>query len=142
MENIIRRNFSEENVQRIINVICEKLNIPSMTIFPYTIEEAKKEKAVAMYKEKYKGFKYIALLLDESDIIVALHELGHHVQNCMYRDDYVWDTVHGHTFTKSLNIIKRTIVKTFGKSSFPQDASILRRSNHHSTKCDVVYNKN
>lgn len=115
MERMLDKNFSEENVQRIVNALCNKMNINNMVIMPMPIEESKSTRALGMYHERYKGFRNVCRVLAEDDLIVVLHELAHHIQYMCYLDSYMSDTVHGNTFTLACNKIAKTCRELFGE---------------------------
>lgn len=139
IERILFKNFSDEDVQRVIYVICRCLGIPDMVIMPMSPEFAKKHSCVAMYfPGRRNGFSNITEMLHEGDMITACHELAHHVQKHLYPESN-FETCHGKTFGLACGRIATAIKKKFGKQAFPHDPSILRRIGHGGTKCDRAY---
>lgn len=139
-ERMLSNNFSEEDVQRIIYVVCRQLDVPDMVIMPMSHEYALKNKCVGMYYEKSNGFSHVTKLLDESCLTVALHELGHHLQVLMYQENYDQENgAHCQTFGLACGRIATAMRKAFGKKAFPYTPSILRRIGHNNTKCDKVW---
>ena len=133
MKPLHTTGWTEQAVQIIINKICQKLNIPELTIMPLSEERAIRENALGIYVGKKNGF-YQALLLDEADMKTALHELVHHIQHCL---DYDVDTPHDNTFTSASSRMVTTIRKLFGKDAFIANPSILRSM--YSNNCESAW---
>jgi hypothetical protein len=138
MERMLDREFSEGDVQKIVNLVCRKLEIPDMGIFPMSIEQAMRQRALAYYAYYHKGFKHVAVMLCEDDLQVALHELAHHIQDFLY-DDSSENGAHGSTFSLACNRIKTVLKKSFGEKAFPYESSILRRTNNERTKSNKIF---
>lgn len=141
MKRFFDIDFTEGQVQLIINKLCDHFEIPQMHILPMTTRAAKSDNCVAIYYDNVKGYGPSALMLDESDMITALHELGHHLQYFIYEDCRNDVSAHSSTYTLAISKITTACKKLFGKDRYPYKAGVLRRCGHNNTKCDKVYKK-
>lgn len=119
---ILDRKHTPENVQKICNVICGKLGVPTMTI--YNFDKSKSAGARGQYFLNYRGARYAAALVDESDLCTALHELGHHIQTLLYENGK--GTPHGNCFTKAIKRVSTCARSIFGPKLWPYKSSHIR----------------
>ena len=137
MKTLHSLGWSEQSVQIIINILCDEMEIPELTVMPLNHEIAINENLLGYYAGNTKGF-YQMRILAENDMKTALHELCHHVQHCFSMEP---NTPHDNTFSKATRKVVKTIRKKFGHKYFPGDHSLLRTRFSHNCESHYIFDE-